>query len=36
VKERAALLRLAENLGIDGNDAMRIEREALAFDVARA
>jgi hypothetical protein len=29
VKERSALLRLAKNLGLDGNDAMRIESEVL-------
>jgi hypothetical protein len=29
-KERAVLVRLAANLGIDGNDAMRIEGEVLA------
>jgi hypothetical protein len=29
-RERALLLRLAENLGLDGNDANRIEREILA------
>jgi hypothetical protein len=30
VKERGALLRLAKNLELDGNDAMRIEGEVLA------
>jgi hypothetical protein len=30
VKERSALLRLAKNLELDGNDAMRIEGEVLA------
>jgi hypothetical protein len=29
-KERTALIRLAANLGIDGNDALRIETDVLA------